>query len=485
MVFRNLTILAVAASMAGSLNTALGQWPPLITYPEALNNTATSDDSWETIHQIISDGRGNWMAIWDCDDDLDGTIGADLDLLFAHGTMNGAVWSDPAPINSNATTDSGADGLWGADVATDGHGQWVAVWTSWDDLGGTIGTDMDILISYSTDNGASWSPATPFNPWAASDGAFQDSDSGPVISTDNRGTWLVAWASSYDLDGTICGDWDYLFSRSTDNGATWTEPAALNGDAYGCSGSDWSLRLATDAQGHWVAVWGTDGDLGGTIGTDPDIVLAHSADNGATWTYPVPIAPDAAFDTNDEFVSTVATDGRGTWVAVWVSRYDDGGTPHDDLWFSRSTNNGANWSIPKMFTPSGNMPSLVADGLGRFIVVWASSDDYGGTGPDNDLFVSYSMDGTTWAPPAILNAYAYSDLGNDNHPRLATDGHGNWVAAWVSAEDHGGIGNDQDILTARFHMTPIPAVSTWGLLAMTLLVLSAGTLVLLRRRVAT
>ena len=48
----------------------------------------------------------------------------------------------------------------------------------------------------------------------------------------------------------------------------------------------------------------------------------------------------------------------------------------------------------------------------------------------------------------------------------------------------GAYGTDFDILVARgqFEPWPIPSVSEWGLVAMTLLVLTAGTLVYARRR---
>ncbi|UCE61921.1 MAG: exo-alpha-sialidase, partial [Phycisphaerales bacterium] len=87
-------------------------------------------------------------------DDLGGTIGTDPDILFSHSTDNGASWTPVAPLNTNAASDSGEDGY--AQLTTDGQGNWLAVWYSEDDLGGTIGTDPDILFSHSTDNGASW-----------------------------------------------------------------------------------------------------------------------------------------------------------------------------------------------------------------------------------------------------------------------------------------------------------------------------------------
>lgn len=55
------------------------------------------------------------------------------------------AWTAPVGVNTNAATDSGDD--WYPQVATDGAGNWVAVWFSDEDLGGTIGTDLDILYA--------------------------------------------------------------------------------------------------------------------------------------------------------------------------------------------------------------------------------------------------------------------------------------------------------------------------------------------------
>ena len=54
-------------------------------------------------------------------------------------------WTDPAALNTNATSDSGGDR--DPQVTTDGAGNWVAAWESEDSLGGTIGTDEDILVA--------------------------------------------------------------------------------------------------------------------------------------------------------------------------------------------------------------------------------------------------------------------------------------------------------------------------------------------------
>ncbi|MFQ5658233.1 MAG: hypothetical protein ACE5G5_11880 [Candidatus Methylomirabilales bacterium] len=47
----------------------------------------------------------------------------------------GPVFVPPAALNTTAATDPGADFL--PQVTTDGAGNWVAVWTSFDTLGGS------------------------------------------------------------------------------------------------------------------------------------------------------------------------------------------------------------------------------------------------------------------------------------------------------------------------------------------------------------
>ncbi|MEE8170862.1 MAG: hypothetical protein V3T70_09965, partial [Phycisphaerae bacterium] len=65
-----------------------------------------------------------------------------------------------------------------------------------------------------------------------------------------------------------------------------------------------------------MAVWRSDESLGGTIGTDSDLLTARSTDNGASWTAPAVLNSNAAADSGDDFTPQVATDGLGNWVEV-------------------------------------------------------------------------------------------------------------------------------------------------------------------------
>ena len=174
--------------------------------------------------------------------------------VLAGGGTPAYAWSYPAALNTNAATDSGWD--YSPQVTTDGLGNWVAVWYSSDTLDGT-GADADILVARSTDNGASWTDPAALNTNAASDSGH---DSYPQVTTDGGGNWVAVWYSSEDLydpnlEDYIGTDDDILVARSGDNGATWTAPAALNTNAASDLGYDRSPEVTTDGGGNWVAAW--------------------------------------------------------------------------------------------------------------------------------------------------------------------------------------------------------------------------------------
>jgi len=106
-------------------------------------------------------------------------------------------------------------------------------------------------------------------------------------------------------------------TRSTDDGASWTDPAPLNANAIGDVESDTYAQLQTGGPGTWVAAWNSYDSLTSTIGTDLDILFARSIDAGVTWTAPSPLNTDADIDAEDDFYPQVSTDGLGKWVAVW------------------------------------------------------------------------------------------------------------------------------------------------------------------------
>lgn len=99
-----------------------------------------------------------------------------------------------------------------------------------------------------------------------------------------------------------------------------------------------------------------------------------------------------------------------------------------------------------------NRPRIAADGKGNWVAVWYTRENFGGKiGNDADLLVSTSADnGRTWTGALPLNTDAATDELGDFNADIATDRNGLWICVWYTFNDYGDrIGHDADIVFAR------------------------------------
>jgi len=443
-------------------------------------SAAISFDRVETLRQVANvnnydisvatNGAGLWIAVWDAeggavnaagDSPSTGPDGKNEDLFFARSVDNGLTWSTPALLRTDAAADNGDD--ISCRIATDRKGNWVVVWLTRDSLGGTTDQSNDIAVTYSTDDGLTWSAPKALN----SDAAYDASQNFlPDICTDGQGNWIATWTQSYGPQTT-----KIKAAYSSDHGAHWSDPIVVQ------QFNGWSpaiSRIATDNKGRWIATWDSYSFQG--VGyNDWDILYAISDDNGHTWTTPARLNNDASFDNKDDREPAIVCDGQGNWVATWTAS-DAISVSHDPkhVLYARSTDNGNSWSNPAILNSNDansvglkEYPEIITDNKGSWLAAWSETvESTLFRGMHRKIFYSISTDlGATWSPqqaagnPACQDAvYNYGTF----QPMIVFDGSGRWLLAWNATLDPA-TGNSTNTSGNLFSMSlPISNVSLAG-----------------------
>ncbi len=366
------------------------------TTPIHVNSDADADTEHDRRPIVATDGAGVWITVWES------MIDGDLDIYYSRSTNNGASWSARALLNSWGSTDDFDDGI--PDITTDRNGNWLAVWDSNGDVDDSD-FDRDIWVSRSTNAGVSWSTPALLNANGTEDNG---NDFRVQVRTDRDGNWVAIWQSNDDLSGNI-EDFDLFSASSTNNGVTWSAPVLLNSNGGTDAGDDMRPGLETDLNGNWIAVWSANANLNGETGTDQDIFFSRSTNNGATWSAMALVNQNGEDDFGTDEFPRVMSDGYRNWIVVWNSEEDlnnqSGGDW--DIFYSRSVNNGATWSGPALLngnaTTDSNVdlvPQTANDGVGNWVAVWESNEPIETSGFDYDIIVSrFFIDAT--APEAV------------------------------------------------------------------------------------
>jgi len=163
-------------------------------------------------------------------------------------------------------------------------------------------------------------------------------------------------------------------------------------------------------------------DPGGSSGTgsDVDLFLITSSDDGLTWSSPVPVDPDAATDDSaGEFLPTLVRGGADVWYVVSSSGVNFGGVKIDaDLMINRSVDNGVTWTSKAVLNTSADKDvskgpmsvgederSVAYDGISKWVVVWRSRFAYEGKlDADNDILFATSSDDCPPTPTPTCRA---------------------------------------------------------------------------------
>src|SRR5882724_9919625 len=246
--------------------------------------------------------------------------------------------------------------------------------------------------------------STPKNVSNNSDFSFT-----PQLAVDLGGNIYVVWEDDTDTNSNI------LFSRSTDGGVTFSAAKSLSNT----SGSSFNPRIAVDAGGSMNVVWQDSPDFFGTS----NVFFSGSADGGLTFSTPINLSASmtSAFYSMPQIAAHAANIS-----VVWES--DTGNLA---AWFSGSSNGGATFSAPKMLSTNtgGSIdPQIAVDKNGAINVVW--EDDTAG---HSDISFSRSADnGANFSLPLNLSNPLGNALANSNSPRIAVDLAGHLNVVWAN-----------------------------------------------------
>lgn len=262
--------------------------------------------------------------------------------------------------------------------------------------GATTEKNLDqILCHISKDGGNSWEEGAPLGMNAPKD------QQKPWATVDSKGNIWVAWTQfdQYKSEDANCQS-NILLSNSS-NGKKWSRPVQISQTPGDCKDDDGTALGAMPAIG-------VDGKAFVAWSNQSKIFLDRSFDGGGIWlTNDIAIAALSGgsklkIPGHGELNSTPVfmvdqskTNYRGSLYATWADQRS--GDTNTDVWFSRSTNYGDNWSTPLKLGDDKNnrhqfMPWMTVDeATGYIYAVFYDRSEY----EDNqtDVRLAYSTDG--------------------------------------------------------------------------------------------
>jgi hypothetical protein len=330
---------------------------------------------------------------------------------FASSTNSGQTWTDQGELGANNNGDPTL--AVNQTIGTFFYGE-----------NATIGGNTAIGVARSTDSCQTFGAAVDAS--AASSGLntvgnLTTLSDKPSIAVDNsggasNGNVYVCWTRFIDTSNPSDGQADtseLRFSRSTNGGASYVNEQIIQAQGpapFGCS-------VKVGANGQVFVVWADR--TGATAG---DIRFLASTNGGVSFGTNIQVSTGNRLPGTDRVVSCGTNNNRTTlngnirmlhqaWLAVdttgsanngnlyvvWASD-PTGATDNSDVFFSRSTNGGGNWSAPIQLgggtTTDQFEPNVVVGGdEGTVSVAWYDRRNDTANNFNIDVFKAFSTDG--------------------------------------------------------------------------------------------
>jgi hypothetical protein len=190
--------------------------------------------------------------------------------------------------------------------------------------------------------------------------------------------------------------------------------------------SQLSAGAATDGSGNFVVVWASYGQDGESLGVFGQRFRAAGARLGLEFQV-------NSYTTGTQAVPSVASDGNGNFVVVWLSVGQDAGGYgiFGQRFNAAGIRQGGEFRVNTYTTGLHDYPSVATDVNGNFVVVWS------GYGPDKSLGVSGQLFDAFGVPQGVefqINTYT---TGGQRAPVVTSEPSGNFVVVWHSEAQDG------------------------------------------------
>ncbi len=457
--FEEIIKRAALAGLLALTTSALVAQAQVFSTPKNISNNAGNSLQ----PRIAVDSSGNINVVW-----MDNVVGSTSgDILFSRSADGGATFSSLKKLSTNSVQS------FFPLIAVDSNGSINVIWHS---FVGSLG-NVDVFFSRSNDGGATFSAPTDISSNLSFSSAQQ-------IALDSSGNINVVWASSLDI----------FLSRSTDGGVTFSLPKNVsnNSPVFGAFAA--VPQIAVDSSSNINVIWrglgigpvdtffsrSTDGgatfstrkrisnstgvgatgstrialDFSGNINVLWEeqvapvvkILFSRSSDGGATFSVPKSLSNNLTQSSLEQ----MAVDSSGNINVVWQELIP--GQGQSDVFFSRSKDGGATFSTKNLSNDTRSaVPQIALDSSANINVVWQDSS------PGNsDIFLSRSTDGgATFSTPHNVS----NNAGSSGQPQIALDSRGNINAVWEDTTP-GPLFAANDIFFATATVPP-PAPPTW------------------------
>jgi len=288
-------------------------------------DTATSTAAYS---RVTYDSNGNALVLWQ---QLDG---ASYHIYYSWLTTAATTWSVPVRLDTTAGTAGSAQ------LAADGHGNVVALWTQTD----SAQTDAiyHVWSSVYTSSTGAWGPLAVVGNDPTLHAIF------PSVACNAAGTAEALWVL---FDGSI---WSNQYAAASGWGPAKLIEAGGNGNQ--------APQIAIDPSGNVIAIWER---------MDPNTPTSHiryaTLPAGGNWSASAQLSAMDATATENTEVPQIAFDAQGEALAIW-SRFVDG---HENARSAVYTP-GTGWSAP---VDAGNTadidePVLAVASNGMAVAAW-------------------------------------------------------------------------------------------------------------------